>query len=83
MNMKTITTHEAKNQLSKYLKQIKREGPIVIYRGDVPVARLSPFHSKRLKKKRPDVGTVTSGKLSYDEDAFASLCVCELRDWSL
>ena len=70
--MKTVTTHEAKTHLSSLLKEVERGEEVVVRRGDRPVARLVPFGKTR-KPKRPKVGTLTSARIDYSDDAFAPL----------
>jgi prevent-host-death family protein len=76
--MKTVTTHEAKTHLSSLLKQVEQGEEVEVRRGDHPVARLVP-----IKKTRPKVGTVTSPRIEYSEDAFAPLSEEEMTRWGL
>lgn len=49
--MKTVTIHEAKTQLSKYLVEIEENGEeIIIARRDKPVARLIPIKDTKVDR---------------------------------
>jgi prevent-host-death family protein len=78
--MKTVTTHEAKTQLSKLLAEVEAGEEVVISRGARPVARLVPVR-KTTRPKRPRVGTRTSAPVRYAKDAFAPLTDEELDAW--
>jgi antitoxin (DNA-binding transcriptional repressor) of toxin-antitoxin stability system len=81
--MKSVTTHQAKTQLSRLLAEVEAGAEFVIKRGEVPVARLGPLRAGKARRTRPRVGTVTSEPVSYVEDAFAPLTGDELGDWGL
>ena len=66
--MKTVTTHQAKTHLSRLLKDVQAGEVVVILSGSVPVAQLTAIETA--PPNRPRVGTVTSEKVTYDEDAF-------------
>jgi prevent-host-death family protein len=80
--MKTVTTHEAKTHLSSLLKRVEQGEEVEVRRGDHPVARLVPIEGA-IKKTRPKVGTVTSPRIEYSEDAFAPLSKEEMTRWGL
>jgi antitoxin (DNA-binding transcriptional repressor) of toxin-antitoxin stability system len=80
--MKSVTTHEAKTQLSRLLAEVEAGEEIVIRRGDTPVARLVAFKG-RVKRTRPRVGTVTSGPVKWTADTFAPLGQDELERWGI
>ena len=48
--MSTVTIHDAKTNLSKLLARVEAGEEIVIARGKIPIARLTPIH--RLPAKR-------------------------------
>ena len=76
-----ITTHQAKTQLSQYLKHVEEEGAeYLIKRGNVPVARLVPLLPIG-GNQRPKVGTITSGPIQESPDAFEPLSKEELKSW--
>jgi prevent-host-death family protein len=82
--MKTVTTHQAKTQLSQLIERVKSGDEIVILRGSVPVARLVPYlEGTPVTPARPKVGTVTSEPITYSLDAFAPLVDSDLADWGL
>jgi prevent-host-death family protein len=80
--MKSVTTHEAKTHLSKLLAQVEAGEEIVICRGAVPAARLVAT-GKRCAPQRPQVGTVTSTGVHFDDKTFAPLSEAELSVWGL
>jgi prevent-host-death family protein len=80
--MKTVTTHEAKTHLSSLLKQVEQGEEVEVRRGDHPVAKLVPIEGTG-KKTRPKVGTITSPRIEYSEDAFAPLSDEEISRWGL
>ena len=80
--MKTVTTHEAKTHLSSLLKRVEQGEEVEVRRGDHPVAKLVPIEV-RGKKSRPKVGTITSPRIKYSEDAFTPLSEEELNRWGL
>jgi len=80
--MKSITTHEAKTHLSALLKRVERGEEIQIMRGEVPVAKLVPL-KKGTHYSRPKVGTVTSPRIVYSEDAFEPLTEGEMSKWTI
>lgn len=79
--MKTVTTHQAKTHLSRLLKDVQAGEVIVILSSSVPVAKLIAVDNQ--PRVRPAVGTVTSGDVSYEEDAFQPLTDEELKSWGI
>jgi antitoxin (DNA-binding transcriptional repressor) of toxin-antitoxin stability system len=80
--MKTITTHEAKTHLSRYLAEAEKGQEFVIARGKTPVAMLVPM--KRAKRKpRPKVGDIEGEPFEFPLSAFAPLTKKELGEWGL
>ena len=79
--MKTVTTHEAKTHLSSLLKQVEQGEEVEVRRGDRPVAKLVPIKGTG-KKIRPKVGTITSPRIEYSEDAFTPLSEEEMTRWA-
>lgn len=77
-----VTTHEAKTKLSSLIARVLEGEEIIICRGRQPVARLVPIESEP-RPRRPVVGTVTSGAVTWTEDAFAPLTEEELQEWGL
>ncbi len=49
--MRRVTVHQAKTQLSKLLAAVERGEEVVIARGAVPVARLTPFAPPRPERR--------------------------------
>jgi prevent-host-death family protein len=80
--MKTVTTHEAKTHLSRLLAEVEAGEEVLICRGSTPAARLVSA-SRKTARRRPRIGTVTSGVVRLADDAFAPLGLEELRLWGL
>jgi prevent-host-death family protein len=78
----TITVHEAKTHLSRYLVEVEKGLEIVIARGKKPVARLLPLTEKPLAK-RPIVGEMIDKPFHIPDSAFAPLSEKELSGWGL
>lgn len=78
--MKTITTHEAKTHLSRYLAAIEQGEEFVIARGKKPVAMLSPV-PKEAQRPRPKVGETLGPQMSVPDSAFAPMTDEELELW--
>lgn len=77
-----VSTHEAKTHLSRLLAEVEAGEEIVICRGATPAARLVPV-SRKLSRRRPMIGTVTSEAVHATEDAFAPLSADELEQWGI
>lgn len=80
--MQTISTHEAKTHLSRYLAAVETGEEIVIARGRKPVARLVPYAAGRAKK-RPKVGQIIGRGFKVPAAALAPLRAAELEAWGL
>ena len=80
--MKSVSTHEAKTQLSRLLAEVEAGEEYVICRGKTPAARLVPV-SRKPARRRPKVGTVTSATVHVADDAFGPMTSEELEDWWL
>ena len=80
--MKSITTHEAKTHLSRYLAEIEKGDSFIIMRGKKAVAKLSPLQSGEVAQ-RPRVGEIVDRRVRIADDAFAPLTEPELGDWGL
>jgi antitoxin (DNA-binding transcriptional repressor) of toxin-antitoxin stability system len=78
--VKTITTHEAKTHLSRYLAAIEQGEEFIIARGKKPVAILSPI-PKAQTPSRPKVGETLGPRISIPDSAFAPLTDEELKEW--
>jgi antitoxin (DNA-binding transcriptional repressor) of toxin-antitoxin stability system len=80
--MKTISTHDAKTHLSRYLAAVEAGQEFLIARGKRPIARLSPLH--RLNRPaRAKVGRLISEPFQVPREAVAPLSEAELKDWGL
>lgn len=76
--MATVTIHQAKTQLSKLIARVEAGEEIVIARGRVPVARLTPVEPKPVKRK----AGMLKGQLTIpDSFFFDPLPEEELRLW--
>lgn len=80
--MKTITTHEAKTHLSRYLAEVEQGEEIMIARRKKPVAML--VQVKPVEKcRRPAVGKIKGSRFEFPDAALAPLNESELKDWGL
>lgn len=80
--MKTITTHEAKTHLSRYLAAIERGEEFIIARGNKAVARLVPLLAGT-KARRPKVGEMLDAPCHVPKEALAPMTANELKGWGL
>ena len=80
--MKTITTHEAKTHLSRYLSEVEAGKQFIISRGKKPVARLVPVEHDR-KRRRPKVGEIKGKPFDFSEAALVPMKRQELKKWGL
>jgi prevent-host-death family protein len=75
--MTTVTIHDAKTNLSKFIARVEAGEEIVIARGKMPVARRTPV--------RPPPATCRFGALkgivSVGPDVFGPTTDAELRKW--
>ena len=80
--MTTITTHEAKTHLSRYLKEAEKGREFVIARGNSAVARLVPLEAPA-PRRRPKVGEIRGKPFKFPAAALAPLTSSELKEWGL
>ena len=80
--MTTITTHEAKTHLSRYLAEVEKGQEFIIARGKSAVAMLVPM-KKPKQKPRPKVGDIKGEPFEFPVAAFAPLTDQELKEWGL
>lgn len=80
--MKTITTHEAKTHLSRYLAEVEGGEEFIISRGKTPVAKLVPLSAAE-RRPRPKVGDILGEPVEFPASAFAPLSDEELKHWGL
>jgi prevent-host-death family protein len=78
----TITVHEAKTHLSRYLVEVENGMEILIARGKKPVARLVPVEEKP-PAKRPNVGETIDAPFKIPRAALAPLNPRELEAMGL
>jgi prevent-host-death family protein len=78
----TITVHEAKTHLSRYLVEVENGVEILIARGKKPVARLVPLEEKP-PANRPKVGETIDAPFKIPNAALAPLDDRELADMGL
>ena len=78
----TITTHQAKTHLSRYLADVEKGEEFIIARGKSPVAMLMPITSVR-HKRRPRVGDIQGKPFKFPASAFAPLTPEDLKVWGL
>jgi prevent-host-death family protein len=75
--MPTVTTHQAKTNLSRLIKQAADGEEIIIARGSKPVARLVPVGPVKGKRKPGS----WKGKFVLDPEFFEPLPDDELARW--
>lgn len=80
--METITTHEAKTHLSRYLAEVEGGKEFIIARGKTPIAKLVPL-SLAEQRPRPKVGEHLGPVIEIPDSAFAPLTDEELKEWEL
>jgi antitoxin (DNA-binding transcriptional repressor) of toxin-antitoxin stability system len=80
--MKTITTHEAKTHLSRYLAEVEKGERFTIARGKTAVAMLVPVKPPS-RRPRPKVGTIKGEPFAFPAAAFAPMTPGELKEWGL
>jgi antitoxin (DNA-binding transcriptional repressor) of toxin-antitoxin stability system len=80
--MITITTHEAKTHLSRYLAEVEKGQEFIIARGKTAVAMLVPVR-KAEPKPRPKVGETLDPPWEIPDSVFAPLTEHELKEWGL
>lgn len=80
--MDTITTHEAKTHLSRYLAEVQQGKEFIIARGKTAVAMLVPIKAEAAKP-RPKVGETLDPPFPIPDSAFAPLTDEELKEWGL
>ncbi len=80
--MTTITTHEAKTHLSRYLAEVEKGKEFIIARGKSAVAMLVPLKKNQLKA-RPKVGETLDPPWEIPDSVFAPLTKEELKEWGL
>ena len=78
----TITVHEAKTHLSRYLVEVENGGEVLIARGKKPVARLVPLEEKP-PANRPQVGQTIDAVWKIPKSALAPLDARELEAMGL
>lgn len=80
--MTTITTHQAKTHLSRYLAEVEGGKEFIIARGKSAVAMLVPI-AKAEKKRRPKAGDIKGAPFEFPVTALAPLTTRELKEWGL
>jgi prevent-host-death family protein len=81
--MTTISTHEAKTHLSRYLAAVEAGEEFIIARGKKPVACLISVDKPRTVP-RPKVGNMLGEPFAIPDDATAALSDAELQEgWGL
>jgi antitoxin (DNA-binding transcriptional repressor) of toxin-antitoxin stability system len=81
-SMKTISTHDAKTHLSRYLAEVEKGERFNIARGKRVVAMLVPAKPAR-KRPRPKVGKIKGQPFEFPISALAPLTPEELKRWGL
>lgn len=76
--MDTITTHEAKTHLSRYLAAVEAGEEFIIARGSKPVAKLVPYVATR--PDRPKVGEMIDKPFHIPDSAFAPMTEKDMEE---
>ena len=79
--MTAVTIHQAKNSLSKLVAAVEEGEEVVVFRGQVPVARLVPY--RKAAPARPKLGAITSKPVKLKPGCFAPLSDEEMAAWSM
>jgi antitoxin (DNA-binding transcriptional repressor) of toxin-antitoxin stability system len=80
--MKSISTHDAKTHLSRYLAAVEAGEEFIIARGKQSVARLIPLDRKD-RPERPKVGRMITQPFHVSDEALRPLTGEELKGWGL
>jgi len=75
--MSTVTVHDAKTNLSKLLARVEAGEEIVIARGKIPIARLTPIHAPPAARH---FGAFR-GVVSVGPEFFEPMTDAELAEW--
>jgi prevent-host-death family protein len=75
--MSTVTVHAAKTNLSKLLARVEAGEEIVIARGKIPIARLTPIHAPPAARH---FGAFR-GVVSVGPEFFEPMTDAELGEW--
>ena len=75
--MSTVTVHAAKTNLSKLLARVQAGEEIVIARGKIPIARLTPIHAPPAARH---FGAFR-GVVSVGPEFFEPMTDAELAEW--
>jgi prevent-host-death family protein len=75
--MSTVTVHAAKTNLSKLLARVEAGEEIVIARGRIPIARLTPINALPAKRQ---FGAF-KGMLSVGPEFFEPMTDAGLAEW--
>ena len=80
--MTVVTIHEAKTNLSKLIKLVEAGEEVVIARGKVQVARLSPVEADKKKSRNLGYGSFADLQGKIPNNAFFDpLPEAELKLW--
>jgi antitoxin (DNA-binding transcriptional repressor) of toxin-antitoxin stability system len=80
--VKTISTHDAKTHLSRYLAAVEAGEELVIAGGKRPITRLAPL-GRAERPARPRVGRLITQRFHVPAKALAPLTDQGLWDWGL
>jgi prevent-host-death family protein len=75
--MSTVTVHDAKTNLSKLLARVEAGEEIVVARGKIPIARLTPIHAPPAERR---FGAF-KGVVSVGPEFFEPMTDAELAEW--
>jgi prevent-host-death family protein len=75
--MSIVTIHDAKTNLSRLLARVEAGEEIVIARGKIPIARLTPIRGEPAQRR---FGAM-KGIVSIGRDFFEPMTDAELAEW--
>ncbi len=81
--MTTITIHQAKTPLSRYLAAVGAGQESIIARGSAVVAKLIPFKPKPRAKTRPKCGQIKGPPFEFTMDSLARLIAAQAMEAGL
>ena len=79
----TVTVHQAKTHLSRYLAAVEDGEEIVIARGKRPIAALVPLRKGIARLPRPRVGETLDRPFFVASEALAPMSDSQLREFGL
>jgi prevent-host-death family protein len=79
----TVTVHQAKTHLSRYLTAVEDGEEIVIARGKREIAALVPLRKRAARTPRPRVGETLDRPFIVSSEALSPMSDSQLREFGL